>query len=104
MRIALSVNLGDFPVDHEIEANTRLAATALRDQGAIVDEVELPWTLKELSETIVWTHFGAIFGSMISDLAEADQELLMPYTRDFARRAAEGIGALSFVRRAGSRR
>lgn len=96
MRIALSVNLGDFPVDHEIEANTRLAATALRDQGAIVDEVELPWTLKEI-ETIVWTHFGAIFGSMISDLAEADQELLMPYTRDFARRAAEGIGALSFV-------
>ena len=38
-RVALAVTLGDFPVDPEVEANTRTFADALRAAGAIVDEV-----------------------------------------------------------------
>ncbi len=43
MRIALSVDLGYFSVAPDIEANTRAVAQALRDQGAIVEEVPGPF-------------------------------------------------------------
>jgi Asp-tRNA(Asn)/Glu-tRNA(Gln) amidotransferase A subunit family amidase len=44
MRIALSIDLGYFKVAPDVERNTRLAAQHLRDQGAHVDEITLPWT------------------------------------------------------------
>lgn len=43
LRIALSVNLGYFEVDPQIEHNTRWAAAILREAGAIVEEVNLGW-------------------------------------------------------------
>ena len=43
-RFALSVDLGFFAVDAEIERNLRNAAAALREGGAIVEEVDLGWT------------------------------------------------------------
>ncbi len=85
MRVALCVNLGDYRVDPVIETNTRAAAEALRSAGVIVDEVSLPWTRKQIVET-AWAHFGGIMGPFIS---AADSDLLMPYTLDFAKRAAE---------------
>ena len=39
--IALSVDLGDWPVDPEVRANTLAVGDALRAAGAIVDEVDL---------------------------------------------------------------
>jgi len=44
LRLALSVDLGFYHVDPEIEANTRAAAKALADAGAEVEEVELGWS------------------------------------------------------------
>ena len=41
MRVAYSVDLGDWPVDADVVANTRAAAEALREAGAIVDEVDV---------------------------------------------------------------
>lgn len=41
MRIAYCVNLGDWFVDPEVEANTHSVADALRDGGAVVEEVAL---------------------------------------------------------------
>src|SRR3954453_1180785 len=41
MRIALSVDLGDWPVDPEVAANTRAVGEALRSAGATVEEVDL---------------------------------------------------------------
>jgi len=46
LRIALSVDLGYFDVSPDVAANTRAAAQRLREQGAIVEEVALPWTTK----------------------------------------------------------
>nr|WP_315465180.1 amidase [uncultured Rhodoferax sp.] len=43
MRIALSMDLGYFNVAEDVRRNTRMAAQCLREQGAIVDEVELAW-------------------------------------------------------------
>jgi Asp-tRNA(Asn)/Glu-tRNA(Gln) amidotransferase A subunit family amidase len=44
LRVALSVDLGYYRVDPEVEANLRSAAASLRAAGAIVEEVALPWT------------------------------------------------------------
>lgn len=96
MRIALSITLGDYLVDPDVESNTRLAAATLRDQGAIVDEVTIPWRREELFAA-AWIHFGAIFGSAISGMAGEHEDLLMPYTREFARRALEAAETTSFI-------
>ena len=43
-QFALSVDLGYCAVDPEIEAALRRTAEALTEAGAIVEEIELPWT------------------------------------------------------------
>jgi len=43
LRVALSLDLGWFEVDEQIRANTLRAAQHLRDQGAIVEEVDIAW-------------------------------------------------------------
>lgn len=88
MSVALCVNLGDYSVDPAIEANTRAAADALRSAGVIVDEVSLPWTRNQVIEA-AWAHFGGIMGPFITEIAGANSDLLMPYTLDFAKRAAQ---------------
>ncbi|MFD4960816.1 amidase [Microbacterium sp. NPDC058389] len=91
LRIALCVDLGGYEVDRAVERNTREVAAALADAGATVNEVSLPWG-PELVQRTAWPHFGAIMGPFIEDIAHGDPartELLMPYTRAFARSAAE---------------
>ncbi len=64
MRLALNVDLGCYAVDPDVEANLRTSAKVLEEGGAVIEEVELPWT-REFPE--VWwdywcafmaTHFG----------------------------------------------
>ena len=43
LRVALSIDLGFYVIDPEIEANTRAMVAALQDAGAKVSEVELGW-------------------------------------------------------------
>jgi amidase len=43
-RIACSLDLGFFEVDHEVARNTRAALDVFRELGCRVDEVELGWT------------------------------------------------------------
>src|SRR5262245_12267054 len=86
-RIALCVNLGDYPVDAVIEANTRAAGEALRAAGAIVDEVTLPWSRDQILE-IAWAHLSVAIGSFLATLTPEALELAMPYTREFAVNAA----------------
>ncbi|HYM33485.1 MAG TPA: amidase family protein [Candidatus Cybelea sp.] len=43
-RIAFSMDLGYYDVDHEVQANTRHAVDTLRKLGAVVEEVEIGWT------------------------------------------------------------
>jgi aspartyl-tRNA(Asn)/glutamyl-tRNA(Gln) amidotransferase subunit A len=96
LRVALCVRLGDYPVDPAVEAATRASAELLRAAGAQVDEVELPWTRDQVAAA-AWAHFGAIFGASVSTMAGDQAELLMPYTRDFARRAAEHASGTSYL-------
>ncbi len=93
MRIALCLQLGDFPLEPEVERNTRAATAHLEAAGAIVVEVELPWTMHQIYAA-AQAHFGAIFGSMVeAELAE-HADLLTTYARAFA---ATPSSALSFV-------
>ncbi|MGH2631654.1 MAG: amidase [Actinomycetota bacterium] len=86
-RIGLSVDLGAYDVDPEVEANTRAAAADLRDAGAIVDEVSIPWTM-ELVMATARRHFGAIFGASIEAIALEHGELLNDYSLAWAEEAA----------------
>ena len=87
MRIAVSTDLGAWEVDEEIRANTRLVGSALEEAGAIVEEVELPWTLVEVAG-VARAHFGAIFGAQIAEAAATFGELLCDYTLAWAEEAA----------------
>lgn len=90
MRIALCVRLGNYPVAADVEANTRAAAEALRQAGAVVEEIELPWTTESIRRTI-FTHFGYLLGPAMEDETADSVDQLAPYTRRFmadARRAA----------------
>lgn len=100
MRIALCIRLGNYAVAPDVEANTRAAGSALRDAGAVVEEIELPWTTESISRTI-FTHFGYLLGPAMEDETAGSAELLAPYTRRFmadARRAAEENRYLDGVR------
>lgn len=91
VRVALCLRLGDYPLDAAVEANTRAVAAALQGAGAVVEEVELPWTTAGIRETI-FTHFGHILGPAMEEATDGDQEQLASYTRRFmadARAAAE---------------
>ena len=66
-RVALVLDFGCFPLDPEVERNTRAAAEALQDAGAIVTEVEIPLT-RDLLHQAFGSHFAAIFGAWIGGL------------------------------------
>jgi aspartyl-tRNA(Asn)/glutamyl-tRNA(Gln) amidotransferase subunit A len=83
LRIALSPDLGCFSVDQEVAANTLAAAERLRDAGAVVEEVSLPWRLDDIIRA-AQIHFGMIFGPSISPLLATNADDLTSYARAFA--------------------
>ncbi len=86
-RIAMCVDLGAWDVDEEVARNTRAVGDALREEGAIVEEVELPWTMEELMGASR-RHFGAIFGAQIAELVAAAPDLVNDYLEAWAEEAA----------------
>ncbi|HEY6758008.1 MAG TPA: amidase [Baekduia sp.] len=96
MRIAVSVDLGSWPVDPEIRANTLACADALRAAGATVEEVDLVVPRdKVLRATSIHFHLG--FGAWIGAEAGAHPDLATDYALAFAARLAgyaEGGGLM----------
>jgi aspartyl-tRNA(Asn)/glutamyl-tRNA(Gln) amidotransferase subunit A len=88
LRIAFSPDLGCYHVDTEVAANTRAAADRLREAGATVEEVSLPWEL-EVIERAAQIHFGMIFGPSIREIYEQHADELTSYARHFVAEAAE---------------
>ena len=82
VRIALCMTLGDWPVDADVVANTNRVAEALRQAGAHVDEVVLPWTMDRFWQA-ARAHFGAIFGPGIAEIEPEHGDALNDYTRAF---------------------
>ena len=82
MRLALSTDLGCYRVDDDVVANTRAAAERLREAGAVVEEVSIPWDLASIVRAAK-IHFGMIFGPSLRELYEAQGELFTSYARRF---------------------
>jgi Asp-tRNA(Asn)/Glu-tRNA(Gln) amidotransferase A subunit family amidase len=76
LRLALSIDIGFYAVDQEVEANTRAAAAALADVGAVVEEVEIAWT-KEIVD--VWyDYWGVLLAAAFADHLEAFRDKMDP--------------------------
>jgi aspartyl-tRNA(Asn)/glutamyl-tRNA(Gln) amidotransferase subunit A len=88
-RIALSIDLGGFPVDREVVRSTLAAADAFREAGAVVEEVDLGWDWREILEA-KRIHFGAIFAPLVAREARRHRRLMTPYALAFAE-LARGI-------------
>ncbi len=82
VRIALCMTLGDWPVDADIVANTARVADALRQAGAQVDEVVLPWSTERIWRA-ARAHFAAIFGAGIGGFAAQHAVEMNDYTWAF---------------------
>jgi amidase len=87
MRIAISTDLGDWPVDDEVRRNTLDMAAGLREQGAVVDEVELHLPQAEIMRAIA-IHFHLGFGADVATWTAKHPELVTSYALDFPRWAA----------------
>ena len=96
MRIALSVDLGGWPVEPEIAANTRAVGDALREAGAIVEEVDLnvPQADVALASAV---HFRLIFGDVVERITEENRDLVTNYALEFVRWSAEASGESSLL-------
>lgn len=82
MRIALSGDLGCYRVDQEVATSVREAAGRLRQLGANIDEVSLPWSFPTVVRASR-VHYGMIFGSSIDEVYAAHRNELAPYTRRY---------------------
>lgn len=82
-RVAVCTQLGDWPLDPAVEANTRRVAASLAAAGATVEEVTLPWTVAEIWEASQ-AHFRAIMGAGIGAVNAEHGALLSDYTVAFA--------------------
>lgn len=94
-RIALSIHLGDYPVEPDVVTNTYAVAEALRQAGAVVEEVALGWKREEITRAAN-VHFETIFGAAIGQEYGDKMELLMPYTRAFIEGAADSAREISY--------
>jgi len=88
LRIAVSADLGGWPVDPEVRENTLSLAALLRDQGAIVEEVDLRIPQAEVLRAI-GIHFQLGFGAWIDATIAEHPDEVTAYTREFGRWAAE---------------
>ncbi len=95
LRIAFCADLGCYEVDDDVAASTRAAADRLREAGAIVAEVTLPWRLEQIRQA-ARIHFGMIFGPSVREIYEQHADELTSYARRFVAEAAE-IGKDDFV-------
>jgi aspartyl-tRNA(Asn)/glutamyl-tRNA(Gln) amidotransferase subunit A len=95
-RIAFSADLGCYQVDADVAANARAAAGRLRDAGAVVEEVRLPWELAAINRA-ARIHFGMIFGPSVAEIYAAHGTELTSYARRFIAEAAQ-ITKDDFVR------
>lgn len=88
LRIALSTDLGSWPLDPEIRTNTVAVADALRSAGAVVDEVDLVVPRKDVQRAAA-IHFNQFFAPAVGAATVQYPELTTAYAAEFSRWVAE---------------
>ena len=87
-KIALCATLGDYPVDPDMLANLNDVADRLRAEGAIVEEVTLPWTRAQIIRAS-GIHYGAIFGPSVAASVAEHRDEMTDYAIHFAEMSSE---------------
>lgn len=95
VRIGLAVRLGDYLVHEDVAAAVRRTAAVLEGAGAIVSEIELPWTSARIRD-VTMGHFGAILGPAMAQLT-AGMTDLADYTERFIADAAAAGARMPLV-------
>lgn len=96
MRIALCVRLGAYDVHPDVEANTRAVARALTDAGAVVEEIELPWTRDDILISLA-AHFSTIFGAVVSEVEAEHRDRMSAYAAAFADTMAVARDSVTYL-------
>ena len=96
MRIALSVDLGGWVVDPEVRSNTLAVGDALREAGAVVEEVDIALAQTDVARAGA-IHFRLIFGDWVAQTIEANRDLVTDYAVEFARWSEEAGGDSSLL-------
>jgi aspartyl-tRNA(Asn)/glutamyl-tRNA(Gln) amidotransferase subunit A len=84
VRIAFSPDLGCYDVDPDVAAATAEAVERLRDAGAVVEQVTLPWDLATINRATS-IHFGMIFGASIAEVYDEASDDFTSYVREMVR-------------------
>ncbi len=71
LRLALSIDLGFYAVDPEVEANTRAAAGALVGAGATLEEIDLGWR-RQINDAW-YAYWGVFLAACFGDHFEAQR-------------------------------
>jgi len=90
LRIAYSVDLGYVPVEDDVRRNMMAALDVFRDQGAILEEVDLGWTADVERLGLHWyntMHFGRV-----TIWQQENADLMTDYARKFAEVAKAQTG------------
>jgi Asp-tRNA(Asn)/Glu-tRNA(Gln) amidotransferase A subunit family amidase len=93
-RIAYSIDLGYHAVAPEVRANALRTLGLLRDQGAVVEEVDLGWT-REVQEA-AGAYLDHLFGYYMAEACREHPDLVTDYMKHYADRAA-GVDVKKFV-------
>jgi len=96
MRIALSADLGSWPLDAEVRANTLAAADALRSAGPIVEEVDLHVPREQVTRAAA-IHYHLAFGAWVGEETAARRDESTAYARAFAAWAARNAEGGTFL-------
>lgn len=88
LRIALSLDLGDWPVDEDVRRNTSAAADRLREAGAVVDEVDLHIPQADVMRAMA-IHFQLGFAADVARSIAGHEDEVCAYVADLPRWAAE---------------
>ncbi|MBL6750121.1 MAG: amidase [Nevskia sp.] len=99
-RVALSMDLGYFEVDPEVQANTRAAAERFRSLGCEVEEVDLGWTDEvEKSWRITWESlFHALAGNLLPQWRNELDPFVVKILENGARHTVADFYAMHRVR------
>jgi aspartyl-tRNA(Asn)/glutamyl-tRNA(Gln) amidotransferase subunit A len=82
LRVALSLDLGGWEPDDDVRRNTLNAADALRDAGAVVEEVQTPIRREDVDRA-ERAHYATIFGPSIAAIVAEHRDIMTPYAIAF---------------------
>ena len=95
LRVAVSYDLGYFQIADDVRRNTAHVASVLRDAGAVVDEVAVPWDRAAVVDA--FTHYlGFLLGKPLAEAIHGRRDQVSDYISRFADMAA-GITPEMFI-------